>query len=84
VIPHDKDKKATTFLALDKAEPGPRAKFLDVIEFPDVEGPHILSYDKEWIAILKATLPLYNTSDGNIRLPGKNICLKPTEQYYRS
>ena len=47
--------ETTAFLALDK--PGPKRKFMEMLQIPsesEKEDLH-LSYDPEWLAILKAT-----------------------------
>ncbi|KAK9802843.1 hypothetical protein WJX73_005943 [Symbiochloris irregularis] len=45
--------QATRFLALDKCLP--KRRFLQVVHFPDAHGAHELSYDAEWLAILRGT-----------------------------
>jgi len=74
-IPHADSK--TEFLALDKAEHG--RPFIDVIEFPNVEGALELRYDREWIAILKATEALYNATSSYVNLPNTSDFAKQVE-----
>ncbi len=52
LVPHA-DGSATKFLALDKCLPGRR--FLQVVHFPDADGPREFQYDAEWLAVLRAT-----------------------------
>ena len=52
-IESGKQQKFTKFLALNKCLPGKH--FLQVITLPDAEGDKILSYDAEWLSILKST-----------------------------
>ena len=48
-----KQQKFTKFLALNKCLPGNH--FLQILTLPDAEGDKILSYDAEWLSILKST-----------------------------
>lgn len=47
------DGKETRFLSLDKCLPG--RQFLQLVDFPDAEGPLEFSYDEEWLTVLRAT-----------------------------
>lgn len=47
------DGKETRFLSLDKCLPG--RQFLQIIDFPDAQGPLEFSYDTEWLGVLRAT-----------------------------
>ena len=42
---------------------------LQVIEFPDAEGPLEFSYDPEWLAVLRATHGLLSLQRNGGRLP---------------
>ncbi|KAF9201740.1 lariat debranching enzyme [Haplosporangium sp. Z 27] len=45
----------TKFLALDKCGPG--RKFLEVIDFPEINEPIEFKYDEEWLAIVRTLDP---------------------------
>ncbi|XP_028416958.1 lariat debranching enzyme-like [Dendronephthya gigantea] len=77
-VTHSQTGKVTNFLALDKCLP--RRKYLEVIDVGPPKGPMELSYDPEWLAITKSTLPLFNTEPGNTKLPFREsivMSLKP-------
>ena len=64
------DDHATRFLALDKCLR--KRKFLQILEIgPHVEGPVELSYDKEWLSILKSTNHLVTTDMAHHYMPGQ-------------
>lgn len=63
------DTAVTNFLALDKCLPG--RKYLEIIDVvPRVPGPKVLSYDAEWMAILRKSDQLLSVdrSGGTSRL----------------
>lgn len=60
------DGSRTKFMALDKCLPN--RKFLEIIEIPD-DGTRTLSYDPEWLEIVKASDSLMNTGRGITKLP---------------
>ena len=58
--------------ALDKALP--QRDFLQVIDLPTKEQkPYELTYDAEWLAIMKNTNDLFSITCNSIRLPTKGI-----------
>ena len=58
--------------ALDKALP--QRDFLQIIDIPTKEEkPYELTYDAEWLAILKKTNDLFSITPTSIRLPTKGI-----------
>ncbi|KAK9834807.1 hypothetical protein WJX81_000122 [Elliptochloris bilobata] len=67
LVPHD-GGGATRFLALDKCLPG--RNFLQVIDFPEAEGPLEFGYDEEWLAVLRGTHSLLSLRPSPSSLPG--------------
>ena len=68
-VPHQ-DGKSTKFLALDKCMPGKR--FLQIIDIPqtgDTSEPK-LSFDAEWMGILRDTNHLWHFENSNQYMPG--------------
>ncbi|KAI6649743.1 Lariat debranching enzyme [Oopsacas minuta] len=57
----DKPQKFTKFLALSKCLPGKH--FLQVLTLPSSEGDKILTYDAEWLSILKSTHEFYPVTE---------------------
>ena len=66
-VTHSQTGKVTNFLALDKCLP--RRKYLEIIDVGPPKGPMELSYDPEWLAITKSTLPIFNTEPMHTKLP---------------
>jgi lariat debranching enzyme len=66
-------KNVTKFLSLDKCLP--RRDYLQLIDIPDVPGfDKKLRYDEEWLAILRATLPMYSTNYDWVTFPNQ-VCV---------
>uniref|UniRef100_A0A8R1V5A3 Lariat debranching enzyme C-terminal domain-containing protein n=1 Tax=Pristionchus pacificus TaxID=54126 RepID=A0A8R1V5A3_PRIPA len=73
----EENEKVTRFLSLDK--PLPRRHFLQSIDlWVDENADLSLSYDEEWLAILKNTDSLVCTTDKKAYLPSK---MNKTERY---
>lgn len=52
----------------------PQRDFLQIIDIPTKEEkPYELTYDAEWLAILKKTNDLFSITPTSIRLPTKGI-----------
>jgi len=70
-VPHPQlngPTRVTQFMALDKCLP--RRTFLRIIDVPDKTGqPKKLSYDPEWLGIVKAADPFMNMARTRTRLP---------------
>ncbi|KAK0670900.1 lariat debranching enzyme, C-terminal domain-containing protein [Cercophora samala] len=79
-VPRTITNTATRFLALDKCLPG-RA-FLQLMEIPSstpITRPVKLSYDKEWLSILRAFHPLIKSTFG---VRGAQVPEDKGEEYY--
>ncbi|CAG0897551.1 unnamed protein product [Cyprideis torosa] len=69
-VKHDDSGKSTKFLALDKCLP--RRRFLDILNIDSTNSdakPISLTYDKEWLAILKNTNHFMSTKAIDCFLP---------------
>lgn len=81
----EKDKKEeivfTKFLALNKCLPG--RQFLQILTLPECDGDKVLSYDSEWLSILKSTNEFFPSTHEYWQRPsceaGKRWIFTPTE-----
>ena len=65
------EQKFTKFLALNKCLPG--KLFLQLLTLPDAEGEKILSYDAEWLSIVKSTHEFYPLTHENWFKPTQRL-----------
>ena len=63
-------KKSFGLRPLKSSQPQ-QGPFVQVVEFPDVEGACEFSYDEEWLGILRATHHLMSLKRQQVALPGK-------------
>ena len=83
VVPHIKvntsdTRKCTRFLALDKVLPG--RDFIQAISLPSTnENSNELTYDIEWLCVLKCTHHLLSAERNIVEMPSRTYVITPEE-----